>query len=147
MSRALKDKWELVKGSHKELCTRTHTHTLIQQTLISRSKLLATHFPLNTPYMVTDSILGSGWHERGPGSQRMFENMLNSPLAKTLSHYYKPFLLKLQNSVETGFANSTPRKADKRERAPIPFVSFPGQVSPDHGPEHLPLLCRTAAQS
>lgn len=91
LSSTLKGKWELVKESHEESYTyHTHTHLFQKHSLPGPDSQPPTFCSLNTPDMVHESMLGSEWHERRPGSQWIFNNAHNSPPVDTL---YKPLTM------------------------------------------------------
>lgn len=80
LSRALKDKWKLVREVTRSCVHVTETRTLFQHPLPGPNSQPLTFCSSNTLDMLTNSSWGSEWHERGPGSQWIFENILNSLL-------------------------------------------------------------------
>lgn len=102
LSRALKDKWRLVREVTKSCVYVTYTRTLFQHPLPGPNSQPLTFCSSNTPDMFTNSSLGSDWQERGPRSQWIFENILHSLLdsltTTNLSYYVS------KNPVEANFA-------------------------------------------
>ena len=125
------------------LCAHTRTHT--HSTNICFLVETLSH-PLSVPWTLLTLWLTPSWDLSGNkgdlGTVDIGDYTKFSPCRYT-PHYHKPLLLCLQSPIKT---NCIPRKAglwrDKWEWAPIPSISLPGKASPDHGPGHLPLLCR-----